>query len=154
MTAMTNWVSPQQGCAYCHNNENLASDELYTKVVARRMIQMVRHINADWKQHVAGTGVTCYTCHRGQPVPANVWFQNPGPPQAMGIARQPRRPERSAPYRPAWRRCPTIRSRPSSRTRSEIRVGLDDGPAGRQPHVDQADRVDLCADDAFLERSA
>ena len=84
MTAMTNWVSPKQGCSYCHNVNNLASDELYTKIVARRMIQMVRHINADWKTHVAGTGVTCYTCHRGQPVPAYVWFNNPGPPQALG----------------------------------------------------------------------
>ena len=35
---------------------------------------MVRHINTDWHAHVATTGVTCYTCHRGQPVPANVWF--------------------------------------------------------------------------------
>ena len=34
------------------------------------------HINADWKRHVAATGVTCYTCHRGQPVPANIWFSN------------------------------------------------------------------------------
>ncbi len=84
MTAMTNWVSPQQGCNYCHNPENMASDEIYTKVVARRMIQMVRHINADWKTHVAGTGVTCYTCHHGQPVPANVWFVSPGPPQSLG----------------------------------------------------------------------
>jgi len=35
---------------------------------------MMQHINADWKTHVSGTGVTCYTCHRGQPVPANIWF--------------------------------------------------------------------------------
>ena len=28
MTAMTNWVAPQQGCSYCHENENLASDAL------------------------------------------------------------------------------------------------------------------------------
>lgn len=84
MTAMTTWVAPQQGCAYCHNVNNLASDELYTKVVARRMIQMVRHINADWQTHVGGTGVTCYTCHRGQPVPANIWFNSPGPAQSMG----------------------------------------------------------------------
>ena len=84
MTAMTNWVSPKQGCAYCHNVNNLASDELYTKVVARRMIQMVQHVNADWKTHVGGTGVTCYTCHRGNPVPTYVWYDNPGPPQALG----------------------------------------------------------------------
>ena len=84
MTAMTTWVAPKQGCAYCHNLNNLASDELYTKVVARRMVQMVRHINADWQTHVGGTGVTCYTCHRGNPVPQHVWFNNPGPAQSMG----------------------------------------------------------------------
>ena len=84
MTAMTSWVAPKQGCSYCHNLNNLASDEIYAKVVARRMIQMVRHINADWQTHVGGTGVTCYTCHRGNPVPQYVWFNNPGPMQSMG----------------------------------------------------------------------
>jgi photosynthetic reaction center cytochrome c subunit len=87
MAAITSWVAPQQGCAYCHvPGEDLASDALYTKVVARRMLQMTQHINSDWKNHVADTGVTCYTCHRGQPVPANVWFTNPGPKQAKGMA--------------------------------------------------------------------
>jgi photosynthetic reaction center cytochrome c subunit len=75
MASITEWVSPEQGCAYCHNEENLASDEVYTKVVARRMIQMNQTINVDWQKHVQQTGVTCYTCHRGQPVPANVWTQ-------------------------------------------------------------------------------
>lgn len=74
MVNMTAWVSPEQGCNYCHNPANLADDSLYTKVVARRMVQMTQHINTDWKPHVAETGVTCYTCHRGQPVPKNVWF--------------------------------------------------------------------------------
>ena len=31
MTAMTSWVAPQQGCAYCHNLQNMADDSLYTK---------------------------------------------------------------------------------------------------------------------------
>jgi photosynthetic reaction center cytochrome c subunit len=74
MVAITQWVSPQQGCTYCHGSD-LADDSLYTKVVARRMIEMNRHLNVDWTQHVGGTGVTCYTCHRGQPVPAQVWFK-------------------------------------------------------------------------------
>lgn len=73
MAAITQWVAPEQGCNYCHNPENMASDELYTKVVARRMLQMTRNINHNWTQHVAQTGVTCYTCHRGQPVPSNHW---------------------------------------------------------------------------------
>ncbi len=77
MTAISKWVAPEQGCAYCHKDgANFAEDALYTKVVARRMIQMTRHLNADWKQHVAikGAGVTCYTCHRGNPIPKNVWY--------------------------------------------------------------------------------
>jgi photosynthetic reaction center cytochrome c subunit len=73
MVAMTNWVAPTEGCLYCHSN-NFAEDTKYTKVVARKMVQMTQKINADWKPHVADTGVTCYTCHRGQPVPTNVWF--------------------------------------------------------------------------------
>jgi photosynthetic reaction center cytochrome c subunit len=89
MASITTWVSPTQGCAYCHNVNNMADDTLYTKIVARRMIQMVQHVNTGWKTHVAETGVTCYTCHRGQPVPANIWFHNPGPLQAGGMAQTP-----------------------------------------------------------------
>ena len=74
MTAMTSWVSPGEGCTYCHNAQNFADDSKYTKVVARRMVQMTQSVNADWKSHVASTGVTCYTCHRGNPVPKEVWF--------------------------------------------------------------------------------
>ena len=84
MLSISNWVAPQQGCAYCHNLANFADDSLYTKVVARKMLQMTRHINSDWKTHVQGTGVTCYTCHRGNPVPAYVWFKDEGPRTAMG----------------------------------------------------------------------
>ncbi|GAC1340568.1 MAG: hypothetical protein NVSMB18_10910 [Acetobacteraceae bacterium] len=86
MASITTWVSPTQGCAYCHNTNNMAEDSVYTKVVARRMIQMVQHINADWQPHVAQTGVTCYTCHRGQPVPAQIWFHDPGPSRFNGMA--------------------------------------------------------------------
>lgn len=75
MVAITAWVSPTEGCGYCHNLQNLADDSKYTKVVARRMVEMTQHINADWKTHVAATGVTCYTCHRGNNVPTNVWFK-------------------------------------------------------------------------------
>lgn len=89
MVNMTKWVASSEGCAGCHNVANFADDSLYTKVVARRMIQMVRHINADWTVHVADTGVTCYTCHRGNLVPPNVWFNNPGPVQARGFAQRP-----------------------------------------------------------------
>lgn len=86
MAAITEWVSPEQGCNYCHESNNLASDALYTKVVSRRMLQMTQHINTEWKSHVADTGVTCYTCHRGQPVPSYIWFEDPSRPQARGMA--------------------------------------------------------------------
>ena len=90
MAAMTTWVAPEQGCNYCHNPNNMASDEVYTKVVARRMLQMTPHINAEWKSHVQETGVTCYTCHRGQPVPANFWARNRHPAARGGHASAPR----------------------------------------------------------------
>ncbi len=79
MVSITNWVAPKEGCTYCHAGGDFAADTVYAKTVARRMLQMTRHINTDWKKHVAETGVTCYTCHRGQPVPAQVWTQDPGP---------------------------------------------------------------------------
>lgn len=85
MASITTWVAPTQGCNYCHVPDDLSSDAKYTKVVARRMLQMVRHINTDWESHVASTGVTCFTCHRGQPRPAQIWFINPGPPHAQGL---------------------------------------------------------------------
>lgn len=78
MAAVTEWVSPEQGCAYCHGEDgNFAKDDLYTKVVARRMFEMTQHINGSWANHVGQTGVTCYTCHRGKNVPENIWFGNP-----------------------------------------------------------------------------
>ncbi|MBN8491805.1 MAG: photosynthetic reaction center cytochrome c subunit [Burkholderiales bacterium] len=77
MAAMTEWVSPEQGCNYCHDPAAMGEDSKYTKVVARRMIEMTQHINAGWKPHVAATGVTCYTCHRGKAVPLQVWFKAP-----------------------------------------------------------------------------
>ena len=85
MNAMTEWVAPEQGCTYCHVEGNFADESKYTKVVARRMLEMTKHINADWKSHVAETGVTCYTCHRGKNVPAQIWFK-PVPGKSAGGA--------------------------------------------------------------------
>jgi len=81
MNAITLWVAPDQGCAYCHGDGDLdtyGEDTLYTKVIAREMIEMTRDINQNWAAHVqanAEVGVTCYTCHRGQNVPNNIWFR-------------------------------------------------------------------------------
>ena len=85
MASITEWVSPEEGCNYCHNPENLASDDVYTKVVSRRMIQMTQAINADWQDHVGNVGATCYTCHRGQPVPEFVWYEDTAPKAMEGI---------------------------------------------------------------------
>lgn len=83
MNAISEWVVPadwvartgeSQNCNYCHNPNNMGSDEKYTKVVARRMLQMTQTINGEWKAHVGETGVTCYTCHRGNAVPEYLWF--------------------------------------------------------------------------------
>ena len=85
MVSMTAWVSPEKGCAYCHNAGNFADDSLYTKIVARKMVQMTQTINSKWQDHVAQTGVTCYTCHRGQPVPKFVWFTANSQPQGSNF---------------------------------------------------------------------
>ncbi|MFN6059585.1 MAG: photosynthetic reaction center cytochrome PufC, partial [Burkholderiales bacterium] len=86
MVSMTAWVSPNDGgCVYCHNPANFAEDSKYTKVVARRMLQMTQYINSEWKPHVAETGVTCYTCHRGQPVPSAIWFTQSHEPQGSNF---------------------------------------------------------------------
>jgi photosynthetic reaction center cytochrome c subunit len=83
MLAITQWVSPQQGCEYCHVGD-LAADSPYTKVVSRQMLAMTRYINSvGGQQHVGETGVTCWTCHRGQNVPPETWTRAvPGGRQA------------------------------------------------------------------------
>lgn len=93
MTTITQWVSPDEGCNYCHNPANLASDDIYTKVVSRRMIQMTQNINADWGDHVGGAGVNCYTCHRGNNVPEYIWFaQKDAPSYFIGQRNGQNRP--------------------------------------------------------------
>jgi photosynthetic reaction center cytochrome c subunit len=86
MVAQANWIAPDQQCTYCHEPENYASDAKYTKIVARRMIAMTRDINMNWQSHVKETGVTCFTCHRGNGVPRFTWFVDPGPRTPGGMA--------------------------------------------------------------------
>jgi photosynthetic reaction center cytochrome c subunit len=57
MVAITQWVAPEQGCNYCHNPQDLSDDSVYTKVVARRMIQMTQHLNGDWGKLVFVSGL-------------------------------------------------------------------------------------------------
>ncbi len=86
MSALVAWVAPEEGCTYCHAGNNLAADDKYTKVVARRMLEMTKHINGQWTQHVSDTGVTCYTCHRGKPVPDYYWYRGSDIPETRGLA--------------------------------------------------------------------
>ncbi len=95
MLSITEWVVPADvrsdpnsggGCNYCHNPQNLASDEVYTKNVTRRMFQMTWDINEGWTKHVQNTGVTCYTCHRGNGVPQYVWAKAEAPSGNMNFS--------------------------------------------------------------------
>lgn len=86
MVSMTQWVAPQQGCGYCHVAGNFASDAKYTKVVARRMLQMTIAVNTTYSDHVGNVGVTCYTCHRGNNNPANIWFTGVVPGSGPALA--------------------------------------------------------------------
>ena len=60
------------GCGYCHdgNNTQRALDTNVTKVVARRMIDMVNAINQN--NFDGEKQVTCFTCHQGQAIPDGV----------------------------------------------------------------------------------
>ena len=90
---------PKQGCAYCHDGDEPGRRRKYTKVVARRMLQMTRHINADWKQPCRAAPASPATpataasrCRR------NVWFNAPGRSSraADGSATAPARTRRAA----------------------------------------------------------
>ncbi|MBC7780541.1 MAG: photosynthetic reaction center cytochrome c subunit [Proteobacteria bacterium] len=86
MVAISNWVSPNEQCTYCHRaGEGFESDSVYQKVVARRMIQMTQAINTRWGAHVGNTGVTCYTCHRGNHNPVEVFYKAPPSPQSTTL---------------------------------------------------------------------
>ena len=74
-------------CSYCHVANQFDKDDKPTKLAARRMIQMVFDIN---KGSFNGeSAVSCYTCHRGKPVPVsvpavgqNLWAPGPAAPAA------------------------------------------------------------------------
>lgn len=101
MSSISLWVAGDAtNCGYCHNTANMADDSRYTMRVARQMLQMTRALNSQWSNHTGQTGVTCYTCHRGQPVPAYVWT-DPVPTPELAIRGQRRgqnRPDRNVGY--------------------------------------------------------
>ncbi|MGY6412447.1 MAG: photosynthetic reaction center cytochrome PufC [Alkalilacustris sp.] len=55
--------------------------ENYQTTVARSMIQMTQELNEFWGAHVnqnvgeRNVGVSCFTCHRGEPVPTHTWHK-------------------------------------------------------------------------------
>ncbi|MBC7940897.1 MAG: photosynthetic reaction center cytochrome c subunit [Chitinophagaceae bacterium] len=81
MNVMTAWIYPGEGenlgCNGCHVPGNFAAEDVYQKHVARRMIQMTMALNSEWTSHTQDAGVTCWTCHRGNAVPLNVWSEMP-----------------------------------------------------------------------------
>ena len=118
------------------------------------MIQMVRHLNTDWQSHIANTGVTCYTCHRGNPIPSKVWFR-PAPPDHGGNLLF-NRSGQNAPAATAG--LASLPADPFSDflwqtgTQNKVRCDRHRSPAaaGRPGHV-AADRAHLRPDDAHLQ---
>ena len=53
-------------CTYCHIKDQFEKDDKTTKQTARKMISIVRDSNAK----LGAARVSCFTCHRGQPRPA------------------------------------------------------------------------------------
>jgi photosynthetic reaction center cytochrome c subunit len=142
MVSMTAWVSPEQGCTYCHKpGEDFSTDSVYTKVVARRMLQMNAHINAEWKSHVADTGVTCYTCHRGKPVPEYVWSVAPEQKQATRMLGNDAGQNRPAPAA-GLSSLPYDPFTPYLSQNNEIRViGATALPAGNRQSIKQGEHT-------------
>jgi photosynthetic reaction center cytochrome c subunit len=56
-------------CRFCHNPNNLASDEKSNKLIAREMLQMVQYINGNVMEKLELRSISCWTCHRGQEHP-------------------------------------------------------------------------------------
>jgi formate-dependent nitrite reductase cytochrome c552 subunit len=54
-------------CGDCHDSADMSSDAKPQKVTARKMLAMVRGINANTFN--GDQKVTCYTCHRGEAMP-------------------------------------------------------------------------------------
>jgi hypothetical protein len=54
-------------CTHCHVQNEFEKDDKPAKTTARRMIEMVRQINAD--NFEGANSVSCWTCHRGRVKP-------------------------------------------------------------------------------------
>jgi len=80
-------------CDHCHvanppgsaEEFDFPNDSKPEKKAARTMLRMVRAVNADYlaKVNEHGQPVTCWTCHRGQSVPALPGADQPRPAPAQ-----------------------------------------------------------------------
>ena len=55
-------------CVYCHVKDAYHEDEKEHKLVARKMIRMMRHLNQNAADYFPDEGyekLRCWTCHRG-----------------------------------------------------------------------------------------
>ncbi|MBV6479925.1 MAG: hypothetical protein HGGPFJEG_02731 [Ignavibacteria bacterium] len=61
-------------CEHCHNTEDWASNEKKEKIIAREMMKLsgqIRNMISNIKEiDSENASVSCYTCHRGQIIPA------------------------------------------------------------------------------------
>lgn len=57
-------------CEFCHDAADRSKDDKETKRIARRMMVMTFEI--DKNSFGGGQRVTCYTCHRGSPIPPSM----------------------------------------------------------------------------------
>ena len=64
-------------CMFCHSPRNFASDDLPHKVLARKMVEMVRFIN---ERFFDEERITCFTCHSGSNRPADPQQEIQAPP--------------------------------------------------------------------------
>jgi photosynthetic reaction center cytochrome c subunit len=81
-------------CEFCHVLPNTyEKDDKKTKQTARKMMEMVFSINAD--DFDRQRAVTCYTCHRGNAMPASIPPVMTAEAQAAALA-APKKPEGAA----------------------------------------------------------
>jgi Photosynthetic reaction centre cytochrome C subunit len=78
-------------CEYCHLEKDRVSDEVKKKDIARDMMTMTADLNR--RMFKGEEVVTCYTCHRGHPIPVGApelpvgeYAKEPPPPAAMPSA--------------------------------------------------------------------
>lgn len=87
MDSVMNHYSVSLGvtCGFCHVHNQLrdtwdmASDAKHEKLIARKMMTMANGINAKYFPSEKGTKdvqliqtITCYTCHKGEPIPLDL----------------------------------------------------------------------------------